>query len=117
MYLIIQVIGIFEEFLSTEESGVHQVSEKGVLQVLLDVKFATDILSGGDLNAVGVPSSQTKAKLPVRRKQDQSSAISVIKERLDQLLTRLSQKLDPIDWLTLVSYAPDKVFPFFVLVC
>ncbi|XP_014513651.1 conserved oligomeric Golgi complex subunit 1 [Vigna radiata var. radiata] len=102
--LLEKVIGIFEEFLSTEESGVHQVSEKGVLQVLLDVKFATDILSGGDLNVVGVPSSQPKAKIPVRRKQDQSSATSAIKERSDQLLTRLSQKLDPIDWLTYEPY-------------
>ena len=70
-YFIIQVTGIFEDFLSTAESGVHQVSEKGVLQVLLDVKFATDVLSGGDSNMVGELSSNPKAKLPGRKKHDQ----------------------------------------------
>ncbi|TKY51697.1 Conserved oligomeric Golgi complex subunit 1 [Spatholobus suberectus] len=102
--LLEKVIGIFEDFLSTAEGGVHQVSEKGVLQVLLDVKFATDVLSGGDSNVVGVLSSNPKAKIPVRRKQDQSSTTSAIRERSDQLLNRLSQKLDPIDWLTYEPY-------------
>ncbi|KAL2324903.1 hypothetical protein Fmac_023961 [Flemingia macrophylla] len=100
--LLEKVIGIFEDFLSTAEGGVHQVSEKGVLQVMLDVKFATDILSGGDSNMVGVPAG--KAKIPVRRKQDQSSTTSAVRERSNQLLKHLSQKLDPIDWLTYEPY-------------
>lgn len=96
----VQVIGIFEDFLSTEGGRSQQVSEKGILQLLLDVKFATDVLSGGDLNAVGELSSNPKAKLPARRKQDQSLPTSAIRERSDRLLNRLSQRLDPIDWLT-----------------
>ncbi|KAJ1435855.1 conserved oligomeric golgi complex subunit 1-like protein [Sesbania bispinosa] len=102
--LLEKVIGIFEDFLSAEEGGAHQLSEKGVLQVLLDVKFATDVLSGGDSNVVGELSSIPKAKLSLRRKQDQSLTISAIRERSNQLLNRLSQRLDPIDWLTYEPY-------------
>ncbi|KAL1342399.1 hypothetical protein HN51_028961 [Arachis hypogaea] len=102
--LLDKVIGVFEEFLSSQDSGAHQLSEKGVLQVLLDVKFATDILSGGDSNVVGELHSNAKAKVSVRRKQDQSSKTSAIREHSDQLLNRLSQRLDPIDWLTYQPY-------------
>ncbi|KAK7268437.1 hypothetical protein RIF29_21135 [Crotalaria pallida] len=102
--LLEKVIGIFEDFLSAEEGGSQQVSEKGVLQLLLDVKFATDVLSGGDSNAVGELSSNLKAKFPGRRKQDQSLPTSAIRERSDRLLGRLSQRLDPIDWLTFEPY-------------
>lgn len=76
------------------------MSEKGILQVLLDVKFATDVLSGGDSNAVRELSGNMKSKVSVRRKQDQSLMTSAIRERSEQLLNRLSQRLDPIDWLT-----------------
>ncbi|KAE9619267.1 hypothetical protein Lal_00046942 [Lupinus albus] len=102
--LLEKVIGIFEDFLSKEEDGCQQVSEKGVLQLLLDVKFATDVLSGGDLNAVGELSSNLKPKFHVRRKQDHSLPTSAIRERSDRLLNRLSQRLDPIDWLTYEPY-------------
>ncbi|XLU27577.1 hypothetical protein S245_063643, partial [Arachis hypogaea] len=103
-FIICNVIGIFEEFLSSQDSGAHQLSEKGVLQVLLDVKFTTDILSGGDSNVVGELHRNAKAKVSVRRKQDQSSKTSAIREHSDQLLNRLSQRLDPIDWLMYQPY-------------
>ncbi|XLS94000.1 hypothetical protein HN51_070008, partial [Arachis hypogaea] len=103
-FIICYVIGIFEEFLSSQDSGAHQLSEKGVLQVLLDVKFATDILSGGDSNVIGELHRNAKAKVSVRRKQDQSSKTSAIREHSDQLLNRLSQRLDPIDWLMYQPY-------------
>ncbi|KAF7811547.1 Conserved oligomeric Golgi complex subunit 1 [Senna tora] len=102
--LLEKIIGIFEDFLSTKEASGLEVSEKGILQVLLDVKFATDVLSGGDSNTVGELSGNLKAKLPVRRKQDQRLITSVIRERSDQLLKHLSQRLDPIDWLTYEPY-------------
>lgn len=102
--LLEKVIEIFEDFLSTEKGGAHQVSEKGVLQLLLDVKFATDVLSGGDSNVVGELSSNPKAKFSFRRKQEPSLTVSAIKERSNQLLNRLSQRLDPIDWLTYEPY-------------
>ncbi|RHN81358.1 putative oligomeric Golgi complex subunit 1 protein [Medicago truncatula] len=102
--LLEKVVGIFEAFLSTEVGGAHQVTEKGVLQLLLDVKFVIDVLSGGDSNLVGELSSNPKAKSSLRRKQGQSLTISAIRERSNQLLNRLSQRLDPIDWLTYEPY-------------
>ncbi|XP_058770104.1 conserved oligomeric Golgi complex subunit 1-like [Vicia villosa] len=102
--LLEKVVGIFEAFLSTEVADTHQVTEKGVLQLLLDVKFVIDVLSGGDSNSVGELSSNPKAKPSLRRKQGQNLTISAIRERSNQLLNRLSQRLDPIDWLTYEPY-------------
>ena len=42
------MLGIYGDFISSLEDRVPQVSEKGVLQVLLDLRFAVDILSGGE---------------------------------------------------------------------
>ncbi|CAK8573037.1 unnamed protein product [Lathyrus sativus] len=102
--LLEKVVGVFEAFFSTEVGNAHQVTEKGVLQLLLDVKFVIDVLSGGDSNSVGELSSNPKAKTSLRRKQGQSLTISAIRERSNQLLNRLSQRLDPIDWLTYEPY-------------
>ncbi|XP_028787170.1 conserved oligomeric Golgi complex subunit 1 [Neltuma alba] len=102
--LLEKIIGIFEEFLFTKETSDLGLSEKGVLQVLLDVKFATDVLSGGDSSSIGELSGNQKPRLPVRRKQDQRLMTSIIRERCDQLLKHLSQRLDPIDWLTFEPY-------------
>lgn len=99
-YFIIQIIGIFEDSLITKGGSDLGLSEKGVLQVLLDVKFATDVLSGGDSSSIGELSGNQKPRLHARRKQDQKMTTSVIRERCDQLLKHLSQRLDPIDWLT-----------------
>lgn len=83
-----------------EESNGSQVSEKGVVQMLLDLRFVADILSGGDVSASMVPSKVPKVKVPFRVKQDVHESKSVIRERFDGLISRLSQRLDPIDWLT-----------------
>lgn len=76
------------------------MSEKGVLQVLLDVRFVADVLSGGDSNTSEELSRVPRLKSPFRRKHDQSQAKSVTREHVDGLINRLSQRLDPIDWLT-----------------
>ena len=76
------------------------MSEKGVLQVLLDLRFAADVLSGGDLNVSDDISKSSKVKLPFRRKQDQNQTKSVIREQVDGLVNRFTQIMDPIDWLT-----------------
>ncbi|CAL5321383.1 unnamed protein product [Camellia sinensis] len=83
--LLEKVIGIFADFLSTAEAHDSQMSDKGVLQVLLDFRFVADDLSGG-------------------RKQDVNQTKSVIRERVDSLVNRLSQRLAPIDWLTYELY-------------
>ncbi|KAH0988645.1 hypothetical protein GBA52_000128 [Prunus armeniaca] len=102
--LLEKVIDIYGDFLSTLEAGGTEVSEKGVLQVLLDLRFVVDVLSGGDSNVSEEPSINLKAKSPFRRKQEQSHVKSVIRERFDGLINRLSQRLDPIDWLTYEPY-------------
>ncbi|XP_022720208.1 conserved oligomeric Golgi complex subunit 1-like isoform X1 [Durio zibethinus] len=102
--LIEKVISIYENFLSTREACGAQVSEKGILQVLLDIRFAADVLSGGDLNVNEELSRKPKSKSSFRRKLDQIQTKSVVRERVDGLISRLSQKLDPIDWLTYEPY-------------
>lgn len=59
-----------------------------------------DVLSGADSNMTQEFSDSQKPKYPFRRKQDQGQKKSVIRERVDGLVNRLSQRLDPIDWLT-----------------
>ncbi|XVF24630.1 hypothetical protein REPUB_Repub13aG0143700 [Reevesia pubescens] len=102
--LIEKVIFIYENFLSTKEAWGAQVSEKGILQVLLDIRFAADVLSGGDVNVNEELSRKPKSKSSFRKKQDHIKTKSVVRERVDGLIYRLSQKLDPIDWLTYEPY-------------
>jgi len=87
------------------EASESRVSEKGVLQILLDIRFIADILSGGkkfnsnasESNAKGDPSKNSGLKPPFRRKQLQESTS---KDPVMGLIRRLSQRLDPIDWAT-----------------
>ncbi|GJY75978.1 conserved oligomeric Golgi complex subunit 1 [Tanacetum coccineum] len=62
-----KVIEIYVDFLDDEISATR-VSEKGVLQVLLDLRFAAKILSGGDLAGNDDISKIPKAKIAYRRK-------------------------------------------------
>ena len=96
----LQVIEISEDFLSSRESHQFQVSEKGVLQILLDLRFAADVLSGGDCNINEEMPRNPRVKIPFRRKQEQIHMKSIFRERIDGLINRFSQRLDPIDWLT-----------------
>lgn len=98
--LLEKMIGIYEDFVSAKESGGSQVSEKGVLQVLLDLRFASDILSGGDSKLNEELVKGTAAKISFKRKQDQNQTRSLMRDRVDGLVNCLSQRLDPIDWLT-----------------
>ncbi len=95
-----QVIDIYGDALSTREADGSQLSEKGVLQILLDLRFAADVLSGADSNINEEIYDTPKPKFPIRRKQVQVQKKSVSRERVDGLVNRLSQRLDPIDWLT-----------------
>ncbi|GMN27372.1 hypothetical protein TIFTF001_001622 [Ficus carica] len=74
-----------------------QVSEKGVLQVLLDLRFVADVLSGGDSDLIEESLKVPRAKVPFSRKQDSKQTKSVVRERINGLITRLLQRLDPID--------------------
>ncbi|OAY81786.1 Conserved oligomeric Golgi complex subunit 1, partial [Ananas comosus] len=101
------VVGVYESFLSTIESGESRVSEKGILQVLLDLRFVADILSGGKssgVNAKEEPSRSMILKTSFRRKPLQVHADSATIEPVTRLISRLSQRLDPIDWATYELY-------------
>lgn len=95
-----QVTGIYKDFISSVEANGSQVSEKGVLQILLDLRFIADVLSGGECSTNEELSKISKSKFPFRRKQDQSQTKSAMTEHVDGLINRYSQRLDPIDWLT-----------------
>lgn len=70
------------------------------MQVLLDLRFVADILSGGDFIANKESSKVPKPNLSSRRKQDQVQTNSMSREHVNVLINRFSQILDPIDWLT-----------------
>ncbi|XP_050376557.1 conserved oligomeric Golgi complex subunit 1 [Argentina anserina] len=97
--LLEKVLDIYGHFLSNLDVGGSQVLEKGVLQILLDLRFVFDVLSGGDSNL-----NERKTKSNFRRKQDQSRMKSATAERFDGLIHSFSQRLDPIDWLTYEPY-------------
>ncbi|ESQ41622.1 hypothetical protein EUTSA_v10012518mg [Eutrema salsugineum] len=102
--LLEKITIIYEDFLSAREANEPQISEKGVLQILLDLRFASDVLSGGDTStSVELPKS-TMNRSAFRRKQDQQKIKSVNRGRIDAVISQLSQKLDPIDWLTYEPY-------------
>ncbi|EES01554.1 conserved oligomeric Golgi complex subunit 1 [Sorghum bicolor] len=110
--LLQKVINIYEKFLSSVESGNSPVSEKGILQILLDLCFIGDVLSGGKSSSANTTEMQTKqdslpstvTKTSFRRKQSQLQADSAVIEPINKLINRLSQRLDPIDWATYEPY-------------
>ncbi|XP_016494147.2 conserved oligomeric Golgi complex subunit 1 [Nicotiana tabacum] len=102
--LLDKVIHIYGDFLSSQETQGSLISEKGVLQVLLDLRFASDILSGGDSNANEESLKMLKMKHPFRRKHDVQLSKSVTEERVNGLISSFAQRLDPIDWLTYEPY-------------
>lgn len=96
-----QVIGIYGDYLSNQEVLHTRVSEKGVLQILLDLRFSSDILSGGDSSGHEDVSRPPRVKTSYRKRQDKHQIKkSANQERIDGLINRLAQRLDPIDWLT-----------------
>ncbi|GAB2277136.1 hypothetical protein Dimus_011844 [Dionaea muscipula] len=99
--LLEKVIAIYGDF---NQNHGEQVSEKGALQVLLDLRFAVDILSGGDSTVKDVLSKNSSTKFPFRRMQDLEKPKSINTERVDYLVKQFTQRLDPIDWLTYQPY-------------
>ncbi|KAL6845249.1 hypothetical protein ACP4OV_024744 [Aristida adscensionis] len=106
------VINVYEKFLVSIESGNSQVSEKGVLQILLDLRFIGDVLSGGRNPSTNNTEMQTKqdsspspiARTSFRRKQAQLQADAAAIEPINKLINKLSHRLDPIDWATYEPY-------------
>ncbi|TVU34905.1 hypothetical protein EJB05_16761 [Eragrostis curvula] len=110
--LLQKVIVIYEKFVASVESGNSLVSEKGVLQVLLDLRFLGDVLSGGKNSSSKTNETPTKqdsspssvTKTSFRRKQSQIQADSAAIQPINKLINKLSQRLDPIDWATYEPY-------------
>uniref|UniRef100_A0A0E0MLH3 Conserved oligomeric Golgi complex subunit 1 n=1 Tax=Oryza punctata TaxID=4537 RepID=A0A0E0MLH3_ORYPU len=110
--LLQKVIDIYESFLTSIESGKSLVSEKGVLQILLDLRFIGDVLSGGKSSSTKTTETQKThdslpsaiAKTSFRRKQSQLQADSATIEPINKLINKFSQRLDPIDWATYEPY-------------
>lgn len=108
VYFGLQLLITYENFLSAGTDRHPAVSEKGVLQVLLDLRFAADVLSGGrDYGSFGLDSDgqddQSKlemAKPSFRRNQSQFQPNPAAFERVMRFISLLSQRLDPIDWAT-----------------
>lgn len=100
------MVDIYENFLSSAEGGEVRVSEKGALQILLDLRFIADILSGGkdsasrntEMNAKEESLKIMTQRLPFRRKPLELQPGSANTEPAMKLINKLSQKLDPIDW-------------------
>ncbi|KAK3165612.1 hypothetical protein QOZ80_1AG0035460 [Eleusine coracana subsp. coracana] len=110
--LLQKAITIYENFVVSIESGNSLVSEKGVLQVLLDLRFIGDVLSGGKNSLSNTTEMQTKqdsspstiTKTSFRRKQSQIQVDSAAIGPINKLISKLSQRLDPIDWATYEPY-------------
>ncbi|KAH9622783.1 hypothetical protein KSS87_007379 [Heliosperma pusillum] len=98
--LLEKVVDIYSELF---KNGA-EMTEKGVLQVLLDLRFTSDILSGCDSSVDEGLSKSTSTRYSYRRKPEKSRSKSAIRERIDDLVNRFSQKLDPIDWQTFEPY-------------
>ncbi|KAK1392105.1 hypothetical protein POM88_011161 [Heracleum sosnowskyi] len=94
--LLEKVIGIYGDFISNEEVFHAKVSKEGVLQILLDLGFSVDILSGGDF--IG--------REDVSRQDNSQTEKSISRDsvRTDGLINGLAQRLDPIDWHTYEPY-------------
>lgn len=99
---------MYGNFISSLDARLPQVSEKGVLQILLDLQFTVDILSGAkDLSSSGTdsnlkeePTKNMLLKPSYRRKPAHIHTNSAREERVMSLIHTLSQRLDPIDWAT-----------------
>ncbi|CAL9751428.1 unnamed protein product [Musa acuminata subsp. burmannicoides] len=110
--LLEKVVGIYESFFSAVKSGESHVSEKGILQILLDLKFIADVLSGGkdsttsspELNATENSSRNVSLSPSLRWKHPYVQSDSANVEAVTRLINSFSLRLDPIDWATYESY-------------
>lgn len=75
------------------------VSEKGLLQLLFDVKFLAEVLSGGaNLSPDSLPEREEdfSAQIHLKRRTTDASVVSR-RNRVSSLLDSILQKLDPVD--------------------
>jgi hypothetical protein len=106
-----QILSIYESFVPDEPTLSSRVSEKGILQLLFDVRFLSDVLAGGsDIGPDGTISLDEDVKDPgtslvgnkrVRTSTSQTDAVALArKRRVQGILEGLTGQIDPIDWAT-----------------
>ncbi|KAL2634243.1 hypothetical protein R1flu_005722 [Riccia fluitans] len=102
-----KVLKAYEDFLSDPSVMNSRVSEKGLLQLLFDLRFLADVLSGGQDGSVDNLETDDSAheSLSLGSSWKTNSAHSdkstqERKKRVTELLSLLSARLDPIDWAT-----------------
>mmetsp|Transcript_16154 Transcript_16154/g.45001 ORF Transcript_16154/g.45001 Transcript_16154/m.45001 type:complete len:1129 (-) Transcript_16154:189-3575(-) len=87
---------------SSGPSPKKAVSEKGVLQLLFDVRYLRDVLSGA--RPAPPASSAAAAAGPGMVDPAVISAMSERKRAMVELESKLQDRLDPIDWATYEPY-------------
>ncbi|GBG84542.1 hypothetical protein CBR_g38824 [Chara braunii] len=109
-----KVLTTFEKMLSDKQFMDEHVSEKGLLQLLFDLRFLADVLSGGmdmssgasmssldEADGLGVNNLASFVGVKRTRLSVQSDpAVNARKKQVAALLTQLQARLDPIDWAT-----------------
>ncbi|KAI3964276.1 hypothetical protein MKX01_014383 [Papaver californicum] len=111
-----EVPSIYGSLLSTLDDLSPKVTERGVLQILLDLRFVFDVLSGGDFNMNDELSKTPKSKLSMKSQvQKQDSSIS--RKRVLELTSSLSQRLNPIDWQTYESCLWENEKQAYIRIC
>lgn len=101
--LLEKVLTIYEKFMSHPSFMNSRVSEKGLLQLLFDLKSLADVLSGGQevhLEKIEVVETANQASLS----QTALKADIDRKRWVNKLLDGLHNHIDPIDWGTYESY-------------
>lgn len=107
-----QVLLVYEDLVSGLGATRSRVSEKGLLQLLFDVRFLGDVLAGGEhpypdlsifsseegvlASTLSSPNVAQLRKLLFHNNRAQKHR----KKRVINLKEKLSNLIDPIDWAT-----------------
>nr|XP_024403110.1 conserved oligomeric Golgi complex subunit 1-like [Physcomitrium patens] len=105
--LLEKVLIIYEKFMSHLSFMNSRVSEKGLLQLLFDLKFLADVLSGGEevrIESLSVIGTEDLTPSSALKKATSLKADIGRKRWVDKLLNDLHNRIDPIDWATYESY-------------
>eukprot|EP00252_Welwitschia_mirabilis_P004582 TRINITY_DN1489_c0_g1_i2.p1 TRINITY_DN1489_c0_g1~~TRINITY_DN1489_c0_g1_i2.p1 ORF type:complete len:790 (+),score=162.11 TRINITY_DN1489_c0_g1_i2:156-2372(+) len=105
--LLDKVLTTYENCLSSRDFE-ERVSEKGLLQVLFDIRFVADVLSGGQdipFDTLEFENKVTQTS-PVSKRQliYSKGTEGAWRKRVSELIQSLCMKLDPIDWATYEPY-------------
>ncbi|CAN6475612.1 unnamed protein product [Victoria cruziana] len=108
--LLEKAVTTYRNFLNTETHTV-QVSEKGILQLIFDLRFISDVLSGrsesslsGDADLI---EKELMKRIPYLSKLSSVTSVPPVSASVNpvrSLIHAFSQRLDPIDWATYESY-------------